>query len=299
MITSRIGELAALGTALSWTVMGMFFESAGKKVGSLAVNFIRLVFGFIFISIFTYFVRGQVFPMDASLHNWTWLGISGVMGFFLGDIFLFQAYIEIGTRITLLIMAASPPITAILGFIFLNETLSPLGIIGMIVTILGISIVILSRDTGERKFKLNHSLKGVSFALLGAVGQAVGTILTKIGMGDYNAFAATQIRIIAGFFAFLVLFLFLNRWSDLRKAVRDKSAMFLIALGSLVGPFIGVSLQLISLQYTTAGVSSTIIAIMPVLIIPLSIIIYKEKITAREILGALCSVLGVGILFLI
>lgn len=299
MITSRIGELAALGTALSWTVMGMFFESAGKKVGSLAVNFIRLVFGFIFISIFTYFVRGQVFPMDASLHNWTWLGISGVMGFFLGDIFLFQAYIEIGTRITLLIMAASPPITAILGFIFLNETLSPLGIIGMIVTILGISIVILSRDTGERKFKLNHSLKGVSFALLGAVGQAVGTILTKIGMGDYNAFAATQIRIIAGFFAFLVLFLFLNRWSDLRKAVRDKSTMFLIALGSLVGPFIGVSLQLISLQYTTAGVSSTIIAIMPVLIIPLSIIIYKEKITAREILGALCSVLGVGILFLI
>lgn len=299
MITSRIGELAALGTALSWTVMGMFFESAGKKVGSLAVNFIRLVFGFIFISIFTYFVRGQVFPMDASLHNWTWLGISGVMGFFLGDIFLFQAYIEIGTRITLLIMAASPPITAILGFVFLNETLSPLGIIGMIVTILGISIVILSRDTGERKFKLNHSLKGVSFALLGAVGQAVGTILTKIGMGDYNAFAATQIRIIAGFFAFLVLFLFLNRWSDLRKAVRDKSTMFLIALGSLVGPFIGVSLQLISLQYTTAGVSSTIIAIMPVLIIPLSIIIYKEKITAREILGALCSVLGVGILFLI
>lgn len=299
MITSRIGELAALGTALSWTVMGMFFESAGKKVGSLAVNFIRLVFGFIFISIFTYFVRGQAFPMDASLHNWTWLGISGVMGFFLGDIFLFQAYIEIGTRITLLIMAASPPITAILGFIFLNETLSPLGIIGMIVTILGISIVILSRDTGERKFKLNHSLKGVSFALLGAVGQAVGTILTKIGMGDYNAFAATQIRIIAGFFAFLVLFLFLNRWSDLRKAIRDKSAMFLIALGSLVGPFIGVSLQLISLQYTTAGISSTIIAIMPVLIIPLSIIIYKEKITAREILGAFCSVLGVGILFLI
>lgn len=299
MITSRIGELAALGTALSWTVMGMFFESAGKKVGSLAVNFIRLVFGFIFISIFTYFVRGQAFPMDASLHNWTWLGISGVMGFFLGDIFLFQAYIEIGTRITLLIMAASPPITAILGFIFLNERLSPLGIIGMIVTILGISIVILSRDTGEKKFKLNHSLKGVSFALLGAVGQAVGTILTKIGMGDYNAFAATQIRIIAGFFAFLVLFLFLNRWSDLKKAVRDKSAMFLIALGSLVGPFIGVSLQLISLQYTTAGVSATIIAIMPVLIIPLSIIIYKEKITAREILGAFCSVLGVGILFLI
>ena len=119
MIDSKIGAMAALATAFCWTVMGMFFESAGKRVGSLAVNFIRLVFGFIFISIFTYFSRDYLFPTDATLHNWTWLGVSGAIGFFLGDLFLFQAYIEIGTRITLLIMAASPPITAFLGFIFL------------------------------------------------------------------------------------------------------------------------------------------------------------------------------------
>ena len=248
---------------------------------------------------FTYFVRGHFFPVDASLHNWTWLGISGAIGFFLGDLFLFQAYLEIGTRISLLILASSPPLTALLGFIFLKEEVSVLGIVGMIITFLGIAIVILSKDTGERKFKFSHSIKGIMFAFMGALGQSVGSILSKVGMDGYNAFASTQIRIIAGFFSFVVLFLFLNRWGDLKVAVKDKRAMVLIAFGAVLGPFLGVSLQLISLQYTTAGISATIISIMPVIIIPFSIIIYKEKIKPKEILGALLSVFGVGVLFLI
>ena len=127
----------------------------------------------------------------------------------------------------------------------------------------------------------------------------MGSIFSKVGMDGYNAFAATQIRIIAGFIAFMVLFLFLNRWSDLKVAVKDKRAMFLIACGAVLGPFLGVSFQLISLQYTTAGISATIISIMPIIIIPFSIIIYKEKISAKEILGAMLSVIGVGVLFLI
>ena len=299
MLSSKIGEIAALSTAFCWAIMGLFFESAGKRVGSLAVNFIRLVFGFLFISVFTYFFRGQLFPLDATLHNWTWLGVSGIIGFFLGDLFLFQAYIEIGTRISLLILASSPPLTALLGYIFLGEKVSILGVLGMFVTFLGIAIVILSKETGERKFKFTHSIKGIFFAFLGSLGQSLGSIFSKVGMDGYNAFAATQIRIIAGFIAFVVLFLFLNRWSDLKIAVKDRRAMILIACGAVLGPFLGVSLQLISLQYTTAGISATIISIMPIIIIPFSIIIYKEKISAKEILGALLSVLGVGVLFLI
>lgn len=299
MLSSKIGEIAALSTAFCWAIMGLFFESAGKRVGSLAVNFIRLVLGFLFISVFTYFFRGQLLPVDASLHNWTWLGVSGIIGFFLGDLFLFQAYIEIGTRISLLILASSPPLTALLGYIFLGEKVSILGVFGMLVTFLGIAIVILSKETGERKFKFTHSIKGILFAFLGSLGQSLGSIFSKVGMDGYNAFAATQIRIIAGFIAFMVLFLFLNRWSDLKVAVKNKRAMFLIACGAVLGPFLGVSFQLISLQYTTAGISATIISIMPIIIIPFSIIIYKEKITAREILGAVLSVLGVAVLFLI
>lgn len=298
MLQSNIGEIAALGTALCWTIVGITFESAGKRVGSLSVNYIRLVFGFIFISSYALLTRGLIFPIDASSNNWIWLLISGFIGFFLGDLFLFQAYIEIGSRISALIMAASPPLAALLGYIFLKEKLRPISLLGMAITIIGIAIVILSKDRDEKKVRVNYSFKGLLYAFLGALGQSLGLILSKVGMGDYNPLAATQIRIIAGFISFTVLFIVLNKFGELKLAIKDKKAMKTIAIGSFFGPFVGVTLSLLSLQYTSAGISSTITAITPVTIIPFSIIIFKEKIMTKEILGAIVSVIGVGILFL-
>lgn len=299
MLSSHYGEMAALGTAICYTLNGIFFESAGKKVGSLAVNYIRLVVGFILLSIFTYFSRGYLLPMDASSFNWTWLSISGFIGFFLGDLFLFQSYIEVGTRISMLVLGIAPPLTAILGYIFLDEVISFAGIIGMLIITVGIALVILGKDEDDDKIKFKHSLKGIFYAFLGAVGQSVGVIFSKIGMGTYSPFAATQIRIIAGFIAFNVLFLYLNKWVDLKNAMKDKKAMTKISLGAVFGPVIGVSLQLISLQLTSAGISATITSIMPVTILPYSILVCKEKLSIKEIVGTIVSVIGVGILFLI
>lgn len=295
---SNIGEIAALGTALCWTIVGITFESAGKRVGSLSVNYIRLIFGFIFISTYALLTRGLIFPVDATSNNWIWLSISGFIGFFLGDMFLFQAYVEIGSRISSLIMAASPPLAALLGYIFLKERLRPISLLGMTITIIGIAIVILSKDTDEKKIKVNYSFKGLLYAFLGAFGQSLGLILSKVGMGDYNPLAATQIRIITGFISFTVIFIVLKKFGELKIAIKDKQAMKTIAIGSFFGPFIGVTLSLLSLQYTSAGISSTITSITPVTIIPFSIMIFKEKIKPKEILGAIVSVLGVGLLFL-
>lgn len=295
---SNIGEIAALGTALCWTIVSIAFESAGKRVGSLAVNYIRLVFGFIFVSIYVYFSRGIMFPVDASSSNWIWLSISGFIGFFLGDMFLFQSYLEIGSRISALIMATSPPFAALLGFIFLKEKINLLGLLGMFITIVGIAIVILSRDDNEGKLKINHSLRGLVFAFLGSFGQSLGLILSKVGMGEYNFIAATQIRIIAGFISFTVLITVLKKFGDLKIAFKDKKALKTIAVGSFFGPFVGVSLSLLSLKYTSAGISSTITSITPVIIIPFSIMVFKEKIKPKEIIGAIISVIGVGILFI-
>lgn len=168
----------------------------------------------------------------------------------------------------------------------------------MAITIIGIAIVILSKDRDEKKVRVNYSFKGLLYAFLGALGQSLGLILSKVGMGDYNPLAATQIRIIAGFISFTVLFIVLNKFGELKLAIKDKKAMKTIAIGSFFGPFVGVTLSLLSLQYTSAGISSTITAITPVTIIPFSIIIFKEKIMTKEILGAIVSVIGVGILFL-
>ncbi|QUI24533.1 DMT family transporter [Vallitalea pronyensis] len=293
------GEIAALFTAICWSITATSFEYAGKKIGSLALNIIRLFMAFIFLGLFTWITRGLILPVDASLDTWIWLGLSGVVGFVMGDLFLFEAFVRIGSRISMLIMASVPPITAVLSFFILGEWMSVSQIIGMTITILGIAIVILVKGDHKGNIKLSHPVKGILFAFGGALGQTLGLILSKFGMADYNAFAATHIRVITGILGFAIVFTVKKRWGSVARAFRQRKAMMVLTIGAIFGPFIGVSLSLVAIQHTNPGVASTIMAITPVLIIPFSIAVHKEKITLKEALGALLTVVGVGYIFMV
>jgi drug/metabolite transporter (DMT)-like permease len=297
-ILTHTGEIAALGTAVCFTLNAISFESAGKKVGSLSVSYIRLFIAFILLSISAYITRGLIMPADATTSAWFWLLISGLFGFVLGDLFLFEAFVEIGSRISLLIMSASPPITALAGFLFMREKLSIFALIGMTLNMLGISLVILSRGADEKKVEFNRPVKGIIFACLGALGQAAGLIFSKIGMGSYNPLAATQIRIIAAVIGYTIIITWRNRWQEIKDSFKNKKALMQIAAGSVTGPYIGVVLSLVALQHTAAGIVSSITSISPIIIIPASIVIFKEKILPKEILGAFISIAGVMLLFL-
>ncbi|MDF2673793.1 MAG: hypothetical protein K0R09_2058 [Clostridiales bacterium] len=297
MLQAHLGELASLVTAVSWTITAVAFESAGKRVGSLSVNFIRLVIAFILIGIFTLFTRGMFLPLDATSTNWIWLLVSGIIGFVIGDLFLFQAYVEIGSRISMLIMAAVPPITAITGFVLMEERLTLVDMLGMFITVGGIALVILVRGSNERKVELSHPLKGLIFAFIGALGQAFGLIFSKMGMGNYNPFAATQIRVIAGLIGFAVIITLSRHWGKLFTSFKNLKAMGEISVGAFFGPFLGVSFSLLAVQYIATGVASTIMSISRILIIPVSILIFKEKVSFKEIIGAIITIVGVALLF--
>jgi drug/metabolite transporter (DMT)-like permease len=298
------GEIAGLLTAVFWTVTSMAFESAGKKVGSLAVNLIRLVMAFFFIGVYSWIARGFFFPTDATLFQWQWLALSGLVGFVIGDLLLFQAFVVVGARISMLVMSLAPPFAAFVGWIMLGEVLTPMNWLGMAITMTGIVIVILKREKTElngsivRKLKSNYSVPGILLALGGAIGQAAGLVLSKKGMGSYDAFSASQIRVLAGIVGFSVLFFFLKRWPRVWAALKHGSAMKRITLGAFFGPFLGVSFSLLAVQHTETGIAATLMAIVPVLIILPSVIIFKEKVNWKEILGAAVTVGGVAMFFL-
>jgi drug/metabolite transporter (DMT)-like permease len=293
------GEFAALGTAFFWTITALAFESAGKRVGSLSLNLIRLCIGFAFLTVFLAVFRRVPLPFDATVHNWVWLSISGVIGFTIGDLLLFKGFILIGSRISMLMMALVPPFTALIGWAVMGETLSPANLLGMGLVVGGISFVILDRSPNHRQVKFSRPLRGILAALGGAAGQAVGLVLSKFGMADYNAFAATQIRIIAGTAGFCVVVSVMGLWPRVATALHDKKAMGTMSLGSFFGPFLGVSFSLLAVKYTATGVAATIMAIVPVLIIAPSVVLFKEKVTPREIAGAVVAVAGVAVLFLL
>ena len=300
------GEITALLTAFFWTVTSMAFESAGKRVGSLSVNLIRLVIAFFMYAVYTQLTRGMWFPFDAGTERWLWLALSGLVGFVIGDLLLFQAFVVVGARVSMLIMAMTPPFTAFISYFVLGEVLSSMNWVGMAITLTGISMVILKRDNqsiqGEEKIRKRltsaYPVYGILLALGGALGQASGLVLSKKGMGDYNAFAASQIRVLTGIAGFGLMVLFMKRYHRVWAAVRDVSAMKRISLGSLFGPFLGVAFSLLSIQHTKAGIAATIMAIVPVLIIPPAILIFKERVNSKEIIGALITVGGVAVFFL-
>lgn len=296
---SRIGELAALGTALCWTITAMSFESAGKRIGSFTVNIIRLVMALAIFAVVGLIARGFVIPVDLPGSAWFWLTLSGLVGFVLGDLMLFQAFVEIGARIAMLVYASVPPITALLGRIFLGERLSNLGVLGMALTVAGIALVVLKpADRPSPTGSPRRMARGVLLALGGALGQAGGLILGRIGAGrDLDPFASTQIRVIAGVIGFAILFTVTGRWKRVTEAIRDRGAMARVGTGALFGPFLGVSLGLYAAQNTSAGIASTIMALVPVLIIVPSVVIFREKVTVREIAGAVIAVAGVSLFF--
>lgn len=304
MFQSHFGEFAALMTAVFWTVTSMSFEAAGKRIGSLSVNLIRLTMALIIYSVYLYFTRGMAFSIDASLHAWIWLSVSGIIGFTIGDLLLFQAFVVVGARISMLMMSLVPPITALIGWMILGETLSLQSIAGMTITISGIILVVMKRETpqlnasGKNKFKFSYPLVGILLAFGGAVGQAVGLVLSKYGMQDYDAFAASQIRVFAGLIGFIFLFFFMRRWNRVWKGIRDKKGMLFTGIGSVFGPFLGVSFSLLAIQNTSTGIAATIMSIVPVLIIPAAVLFFKEKVNLKEVIGAMLAVGGVALLFL-
>jgi drug/metabolite transporter (DMT)-like permease len=298
------GEFAAILTAIFWTVTALAFEASSKRVGSMIVNLFRLIVGFVFLSIFTWIYRGLLLPVDATPQAWILLIISGLIGFTFGDLCLFQAFVVVGARISMLLMALAPPMTALIGWVVLGETMNIKSWIGMVLTIIGIAIVVLEREDHheengtKRKFKFNYPLWGILLGLGGALGQAAGLVISKYAMKGYNAFASAQIRVIAGIAGFIILFTIYGHWKNAFRSLADKKAMSQLSLGAFFGPFLGVSFSLLSVQLTSTGIAATIMALVPILIIPPSVILFKEKVNFKEVIGAVLAVGGVALFFL-
>lgn len=295
---SHPGEWAALGTALCFALTSIAFESASRRVGSLPVNWIRLVAGLGFLTVLRMVLQGEAWPHHATGHQWVWLGISGLIGFSFGDLCLFRAFVLIGARLAMLLMSLVPLMAAGLGAVLLGERLGPLEWLGMALTVGGVTWVIRERTPDATGVHRHPSVPGVLLGLGGALGQAVGLVLSKYGMGDGDPWESNQIRVIAGLAGFTVLFFFTRSWPAVARAVRQPVAMGWTALGSFFGPFLGVSLSLLAVRYTTSGVAATIMAMTPVLVIPIDVFLRKRPVSARGWIGAMVAVVGVALLFL-
>lgn len=307
------GELISLGVAASWMITALCFEYAGKRIGALSLNIIRLLLAIGMLGITLGIGMGQPIPWDAGYKAWFWLAVSGFIGYVLGDYCLFNSYLLIGSRFGQLFMTLAPPSAAVAGWLILGERLNLYAIAGMLVTMFGIGLSIIGR-TGEGrsgKWQVTLPFKGILFGIGAGVGQGVGLVFSKLGMDYYMEridlqdsvavhlvpFASTQIRAIVGVIGFLAILFWTRQGKSLIHSVRDGKAMVAATGGTIFGPFLGVSFSLMAVQYTEAGIASTLMALTPIMILAPAYFLFKQKVTWREIIGAVISVAEVSLFF--
>jgi drug/metabolite transporter (DMT)-like permease len=295
------GQWAALATAICWAFSALCFDVAARRLGALVLNPNRLTLAFGFLSLLAWGMRGVPLPVDATPRAWAWLAVSGLVGFVFGDFCLFRAFLMIGPRLSMLMMSLAPPLTAIIGWLLLGETLTRRDLVGMALTVGGIAWAVMDQKPAQGESgppARRVSVLGVFLAFCGALGQAGGLVVSKLGMGNYNAVAATQVRVLAAIAGYAVIFLLFHWWRRMGPALRDGRALSFAAVGAFFGPCVGVSLSLYAVHRTVSGVAASIMALTPVLLIPLVVVLRRERVGLGGVAGAVVAVAGVAVLFL-
>lgn len=291
------GELAALFAALFWAISSFLFKKLGKTIQPVELNLIKgvgAVVLLIFISLFAHEALPVLTPFALCL-----LLLSGALGIGFGDTVYFQALNTIGPRRTLLISILAPPMTAVLAILFLGEQINPLGWLGVIITIFGVAWVILGSPEEEETRKLVR--KGVLFAFLSALAQAIGSVMSRWALTQtpVSALQSAILRLFAGI-AFLAIWMAANRQKPGKWAKGQKQSagfLWILALGVILGAFLPLWLQQISFKNTEVGIAQTLLATSPLFVLIISAL-RKEKLTLREVMGMVIAVAGIAVLFL-
>lgn len=306
-----LGELISIGVAFSWTATALLSEFGSKRLGNLTLNVLRMTLALVFSLVLFLVVTGNPLPTGVSTEAAGWMLLSGLVGYVIGDFCLFQCYIIIGSCYGQLFMTLAPLSAALMAWMTLGQQMTAMSILAMLVTLAGISISVLGRGE-HHKVSLKLPLNGVLYAIGAAVCQGVGLVLSKIGMDHYDVaalaemgvpewlvpFSANFYRCIAGIIGFTLLLYYRSGMAPLREAMHDRKGLTVATATTIFGPFVGVGFSLMAVQYTAAGIASTLMAMTPIIILLPSYWLFHEKITWKAIVGAFISFIGVSLFFL-
>jgi len=276
----------------------MFFTVSSRRLGYNVVNRVRLVVALVLL-MFTHLVStGTIVPTNITGYHWFWFGLSGIIGFALGDMLLFKAFVILGARLGMLLMALVPVFGTTIAWLFLGESLDFTEILAISTVITGIVWVIAEQKSNDQK--RSHYAMGILCGIGGAMGQALGLILSKKGLvNDYSALSGNIIRVFVATCTLWSVTLIRGRVRRTIRQLHDPKGSMALVGGAFCGPFLGVWLSLVAVQNTYVGIASTLMALSPIFLIPLSHWFFKERISLGAIIGTIIAVVGVALIFLL
>ena len=301
------GVIIALLTTVSWSI-GIFpFTEASKRLGTAALNQYRLFLGWLVISILIIcFYPISIISLFSipQFNHYLFLGLSGIIGFTIGDYFSFNSFKILGPKLGSLYTTIAPGAALLAGFLILGQTMNFVGVIGICITIGGVIWLTLSKKDkkASEKAGFERDPKGILFGIIGALCQGTGLVLSKLGMDSYEeklpTLHAVWIRLLFAFGAAFFIAIVTGRMKANSMPVfkNQNNGLPFMFLGTLFGPVLGVSFSLLAIQHLSVATAQTIFALLPIVVLPINYFYYKEKITIQAIFACAIAVLGVFVL---
>lgn len=300
MESSIWGQLAALGTAVCWSFTAIFFSYSGRRVGSGVVNRSRLLFATVYLMITHLILQGVLFPRDVEPFRWSWLAVSSLLGLVIGDALLFRAYVLVGPRLAMLVMSTVPILSTVAGWLLFGEVIGGMEAVGIVLAVFGVAWVVTEGQSATSGISKANYRRGLLFALGGAMGQVANLVTARYALVDgFPAISATLIRIVLAALVLWGMAAARREVGPTLQALRDRRAVMAIAAGATVGPFLGIWLSLVAVQNAPLGIASTLMALPPVILIPLEYAIFHIRVSLRGLVGTAIAITGVAIIFLL
>jgi len=301
------GELIALITTLCWS-LGIFpFTEAAKRIGSAPLNQYRLLLAWIIISIILFFWNDLNFVelfTEPQPYHFIFLGLSGIIGFSIGDYCSFNSFKLLGPKLASLYTTFAPGAALLIGYIALNESVNLIGIFGILITVSGVIWLTLSKKDSNAATQVGYTRdkRGIFYGIIGALCQGTGLVLSKYGMDYYEVKLQTMhavwIRLLFAFSAAFIVSLLAGKLKANSKPIftNEKNNLPFLFFGTILGPVMGVTLSLFAIQKLEVAVAQTIFALLPLFVLPISLIVYKERITLQSVFACLLALSGVLLL---
>jgi drug/metabolite transporter (DMT)-like permease len=289
----------------SWT--SIFFTTAGRRLGVTIVNLFRLPGAALCLTLTHRVLTGTWWPTDVALLDQFWIGQSGVVGLAIGDSALFRAFITIGPRRSMTMMALAPVFTVIVAWSVLGERLAFWSLVGIVLIIGGV-ITANSARTGTGTFgTLSKPVfrLGILLALIGSLGQGLGSVLAKMGMMGtttggvgLDPLGATLIRVFWATVCYWIVVLPRQNLADIRTRLQDRRGVGALLVAILMGPYISVWISLVAIRNTDAGVAQVLLGMVPIFVVVPAWLVYRDRPSVLSLAGIVVAVIGGGLLFM-
>ncbi len=308
------GEAMAILAAFIFSWTSVFFTTAGQRLGVTTVNLLRLPSGALCLALSHLVLTGRIWPEGMLWSQQMWIGLSGVVGLAIGDSALFKAFITIGPRRSMAVMALAPVFTVLVAWSMLGEHLNLWAMGGIVIVIGGVALASIGKAEGQGTFgtiapKLLRT--GLLLALIASAGQGLGSVFVKMGMtssapsgpdaplaSGFDALGTTLVRMVWAALAYWIVVLPQQNIRGLAGKLKDRKGVGALVVAILMGPFISVWISVVAIKNTEAGIAQVLLGMVPIFVVLPAWIVYRDKPSRRSLFGIVIAIGGSALLFL-